>query len=109
MSRYEIHTAPALSTVRIYDTAAGESFVNKTGFTASFLLTDLGMDECSMNLMQGSLNHEINTEIFKFLKSEGFIRVQYEVPAGSRASRLGVKVKTTSGLDRYVVDLTKEI
>ncbi len=109
MCRYKIKATPVQTAVRIYDTAAGESFSGKTKYTASFLLTDIGMCECSMNLMQGALNHELNSEIFKFLKSQGFTQVQYEVPANSQASRFGIKVKTYDGLDRYIVDLTQEI
>ncbi len=105
MSRYEIGVTALQRSLQIYDSAMGESLADKTRYSTSMLLTDLGCNECRLHLVSGVLNDEINGLVMELVRSLGFERIQFEVPEGSNASRHAMYDKTVDGLDRYVVEL----
>ena len=109
MPRYEFLVTPLQRIVRVYDTEAGQSPEGKTPYCNGFLLTDIGMRECTLNLMQGHLTDGMIRQIIALARGLGFIQAQFEIPKGFPATRFGKRVGTELGLDRYIVDLTQEI
>lgn len=102
---YEFALTPLQQIVHIYDKAKGESSAGKTRYTTSLLISDLGLKECRLHLVQGELNKEINLGIYNVLKALDYVQAQLEVPEGTPATGLGVYSHTRDGLDRYIVEI----
>jgi len=102
---YELVLYPLIRSILIYDRQNGESVDQKTRYSTSMLITDLGLGECRLHSVTGVLNQEINQAMFEFVRGLGYKRAQFEVPAGTAASRLATYQKTADGLDRYTVEL----
>ena len=107
--RYETSITALQRIIKVYDTKEGQSIQGKTPYCTSFLIQDLSMGECRLYSLHGKLTPGINLMIFDIVQSLGFTQIQLEVPEGTAATRLGTKVKTFGGLDRYIIDLTQEI
>lgn len=105
---YELVLYPLIRSILIYDRNNGESADQKTRYSTSMLITDLGLGECRLHSVTGVLNQEINQAMFGFIRGLGYSKVQFEVPAGTTASRLATYEKTADGLDRYTVILGAE-
>lgn len=102
---FEMAVEPLQRVIKFYDTSKGESVDGRTRYSTSLLFTDLGLRECRLHMVQGVLTDEINRQLFLWVRSQGYLKAQFEVPAGTRASRIAMYEKTVDGLDRYVVML----
>ena len=102
---YQIVASPLVRQIQVYDATQGQSYEAKTRYVTSMLLTDLGLSECRLHLVSGVLNHEINEGVFNLAKALGYRRAQFEVPHGTKASRLAEFQYTHDGLDRYITNL----
>lgn len=102
---YEIAPTDLITSLQIYDKRKGESYKDKTRYTTSVLITNLALKECRLHLGQGTLNDEIIYGISKWLYDEGYTDIQFEVPAGTSASRFSTFVDSKDGLDRYKCNL----
>jgi len=102
---YQFDLQPLTQVLHIYDSAKGESAAGRTRYTTSMMVTDLGLRECRLHLVQGELNDEINLGVGNVLKSLGYERGQLEVPAGTKATRHAIFVRSCDGLDRYILRL----
>lgn len=101
----EVSVSPLVRTIQLFDTDKGESKDRRTRYSCSMLLTDLGLKECRVHFVQGTLTPEINEIVFNTVKDLGYVKAQMEVPEGTPCTRMAEYQYTRDGLDRYIVDL----
>ena len=102
MEKYEISYTPIVASVQVYDTEKGQSKEGKTRYECSMLITNLSCGECRLHFVQGALTNEINLQMMNLCRELGYRQVQFEVPAGTSASRHAKFMFTHEGLDRYI-------
>lgn len=103
----EISTTPIIRSIKVFDTDKGQSISGRTRYECEMLLTDLACGECRLHSVNGKLTNEINEQVIALCKDLGYRRIQFEVPAGTNASRHAKFQYSHDGLDRYVIELTE--